>query len=73
MRYQNGITYTFRVGKSIAYVRFHNYREEVVDNFNKALAHEALRAIEKEAGPYEKLGLAYQRGSGQEEGTGIGN
>lgn len=69
MRYQNGITYTFHVGKSVAYVRFHNYGPQAVENFNRALGREILKAFEKEAGPYEKLGKAYQRGEGQKEGS----
>ncbi len=54
MRYQNGITYTFHVGECTAYVRLHNYGPQAVENFNKALGRELVRAYEKEAESHER-------------------
>ena len=73
MRYQNGITYTFHVGECTAFVRFHNYGPQAVQNFNEALGRELIRAYEKEANPIERLDLANQGSEGQKEGSGVGN
>lgn len=48
MKYKDGVTYDFTINDCTVHVRLKNFRPEVIQNFNKALAKEKWRCYHEQ-------------------------
>ena len=47
MKYKNGVKYTFNFGGNVVCVTLRNFGPHVVENFNKTLAEEKVKAFQR--------------------------